>query len=458
MSERLDNRVRKGKAIIFAFTLFVFGLEAVVFLRVEHKDPTRVAWPLLVVALFFFLYQGRRWLKHVCAAALVLGVALYVPIVLDHGEIDALGIAGLAAAGVAVGFAALMLLSPSVAAFLRVQRGAVPADDSAFSPAPPPLPSAAGRDRYQGLWFSLIFVAIALYGYAAFGQGSGDPMRAGAQLGRGIGRALVLGLVSWLLWRFAFKKTRGAGLLIFAILFHLVAYHDVVVTPDREEAARSTAEQMASMLDGVVDGTSTEDIEIDEASAGELAPFLRLVKDMAAKSEAVGNRVLQDIEKLHLDDCFEEVTLSDPDRMKEMRARLERGIRIYEEGKRDLLKLMNEYGAACKRLELPPEMRRGMLEGHEEGAKQGQAFITNLFALRQDGLRHGDKALAFLLTRQGKYRFEDGGLLFDADADAETYNRHLADVTACEEKVVRMLRDFQRRARRHAEEIRRQAR
>lgn len=212
------------------------------------------------------------------------------------------------------------------------------------------------------------------------------------QLGATVGPLIVFGtLVLWfLLW---FARTRGLVLLFCSLILVQAGIISLVGLHFREEA--------------------------------------RLISEMSKETAQRQQQVVKSIAALHLERVFEMLRSGDQFHPEELPQLLDdaRSAKIemheIEAGWEAWLK-EEEQRIAAKDMQDAANFRRG-IEDQKEHTERDQKRLD-------DYVDEIEKLIAFLIDRQGHYRFR-GGLVFDKAQDADTYNQIRDSLTKMGEQL-----------------------
>ena len=134
------------------------------------------------------------------------------------------------------------------------------------------------------------------------------------------------------------------------------------------------------------------------------------------------------IEKEHIEILLAPETLSNRDRIIEAKSKLQRINRLYDEYEKQIEKRTNEAKIQISKLEAEDSLKKELLTGVNKGEKEREPIFKEFFRIERTFITETDNLLNFLLTRSGKYWFENGKMIFYAESDVERYNKFMQKI------------------------------
>lgn len=235
----------------------------------------------------------------------------------------------------------------------------------------------------------------------------------------GAGLALVAAPFAWLLGRYGFQRRHGSGFLVLTLAVASSAWLSLGARWQLTHQAAAAMQELASLLRTLGTGQT---IEVQNYGRWRYGPYAPMVQGMSTmyKTLQVSLGSLDDMEPV-----LTKTSFRDAESVRATRTRLgsfhDRIARIDSEAEAAARQLHGEI----ERASIPSDMRRKMLEGIDRGLGGSPVRLTGGLAPMVQAL---DELVSFMESRQGRYRYEGGRLLFDRDADAARYNRLVDNV------------------------------
>ena len=464
----MSASVKRGRTIVLLIIFFCLTVESFTSLLWASTDAKGAALMrfLPCLALAYFLYEGRRWVRWLTAVLLgLLGLLLVGVWVFLNGPHAFPLWVSMALSAISLAMAGALLISPSVQEFLRLQRiprqapvqvpeAAVDSADPLSAPAgPPPLPgtpaspahpAAKGKPWLYEFSCALLLASIppAVYGLTR----CSDSEAAGYLTGQYTGAGLVALLVGWLAWRFGYARRAGAGLLWFSLVFAAASYSVTLEKASPQSDPKAVQEAMLDIMNSVAKGEDVRRVAIDEKRCGKMLPAVRALQGACIEIQDEGARFTREYEKCGLDDLLGCSVVDDVERIRDARERARKGIALLERYGRSLTQILHSLPEKACAAGLPRSLEDGFRKGVNQGIGRQSWTISSVIKNRVDILVETDATLEFLEGRQGGYRLEDDRLVFDADENAEVYGAHLKKISDFEAKLRRVVDDIQKNA------------
>jgi hypothetical protein len=233
--------------------------------------------------------------------------------------------------------------------------------------------------------------------------------------------AIVASPFAWLVGRSGFRRRRGTGLLALATTVALSGWLSLAGRWQLVHQGAAAMQEIAALMKTVGSDGMVERNTGGRWRYGPYAPLVQGTNRMLRTMQAA-LRSMDDLEPVLTSTAFQ-----DPRATRETRGRL-------DAFRSRLGTIDSEIAGAYQRLRaeiqgasIPSDMRRKMLEGISQGTGNSPIRVTTGLTPLLGSI---EELVAFMESREGRYRHEDGGLAFDTDADAARFNRLLDEVEA----------------------------
>jgi hypothetical protein len=228
------------------------------------------------------------------------------------------------------------------------------------------------------------------------------------------GLAVVAAPFAWLLGRYAFGRRRGSGFLVLAAT---VAMSGWLSLAGRWQLTRQAAAAMQEMAGLMRTLGKDEALVVKGADRWKYGPYAPMVQGMGRfySSMRASLGTMDDLEPV-----LNEAAFRDVGEVRKTRARLEAFKERVRTIDADIGLSAGRLLADIEQSDAPDYMRAKMLQGVRSGLGHAPIRVTAEVKPMLDAL---EEVVAFMESRQGRYHYEDGQLVFDADADAVRFNR-----------------------------------
>jgi hypothetical protein len=341
----------------------------------------------------------------------------------------------------------------------------VPSSEAVYSAtqaAPQPPPSVlfgSARDEpppqnhmlsLVGLLALIAGVLLILFSTVKF---SPTPYAAGYRIGQTVAMSLAPAIIAFLLWRFAFDKKKGTGLLIFGIGFLGICALQSVNAARDSKANRLATEDVDLLIQKAMSGQPVEAKDYDEQKYGAAAPLLTIINEYVAGIQSESLKMNEEMSQLQLETLLAEQTLRDAERISGGQARLKK-----------MREIMNRYEALFKRKaeELPArvlsssideKLKQDFLRGFNSTKDQDLAQLSELFEIERRFASKADEILSFVKARQGQYKFIGSNIMFKSGRDEAEFNNLSSEIGLIAQEEIEWQERSQRQMRRKYEDF-----
>lgn len=282
--------------------------------------------------------------------------------------------------------------------------------------------------RFVLISILLIFVALVLLSVASAKYYTDTTAGIAYKFGQMLAHSLWVAIVSYLTWRFIFKKRAGIGLLCFSILFFSISSYQALTMITEVRQAKIAAEDVSSSIKEftkhIFSGQSQETTHKNHSpqSYGKLNPLmvyfknhLLLVKqDYLDFNNAMG--------KEHIENILIPDTLSNRSKIVDARRKLKKVNQLIDDYENLIQKRSIDVINQINSLKLEDNIKKKTVDGFHEGKREKDEYFKEYFRIERAFLAEVNKLLNFLLSRSGKYWVENGQIVFISDNDANRYN------------------------------------
>jgi hypothetical protein len=289
---------------------------------------------------------------------------------------------------------------------------------------------------YRSIGALLICAGAIFFGYAVSKLGA---QAAGDRIAYLIGFYFWVPIVVYFVWRSAFTKRRGFGLLLSGVAFLAVTLYQSIAILGEVEDLRRLSSMLQLMVLKAQQGEVLDNSQI--STAGRYSPALVAVNDHYARIFSAKHALDSKIQSAKLETLMTAETLQNPlltDNAIFTLGSLLAAINDADSSISKELKEIPSSGAAA----LPNEMRAEFERGAERGAKGSGAAFADYFRVERDLVTTATTTLKFVNSRRGYFSIRGNQLLFASRADLDIYNGYLSRI----QQLAQRETDLQRRA------------
>ena len=134
------------------------------------------------------------------------------------------------------------------------------------------------------------------------------------------------------------------------------------------------------------------------------------------------------MEREHIETILIPETLSNHSRISEARLKLRKVNQLIDDYEKLLEKRSIDAINQINNLRLEDTIKKEAVDGFYKGRREGDEYFKEYFRIERAFLAEVDNLLNFLLSRSGKYWFENGQIVFILDNDANRYNINIQKI------------------------------
>jgi len=273
---------------------------------------------------------------------------------------------------------------------------------------------------------SMIVGAVLLFGMSA--KFSDSAYSAGYRVGMALGISFWIGVIAFLVWRFALNKKKGFGLLIFGCGFLLVSIGVSLNIARESQTQRVAAQDVSALIRDVMSGKKIEPKDYDEKKYGEMAPMIKLLNDYVSQMQTDTLAINKGLEDLHLETLLTEATLRDSNRIAGGQARLQTMLKLLDKYEPLFKQRSDELPDKVNNSSMSAPLKKEFLSGFNSTKDEGMRSISEFFSIERNFVAKANEMLEFVKSRQGQYRFIGNQITFRSARDRDTYNDYLAEI------------------------------
>jgi hypothetical protein len=274
-------------------------------------------------------------------------------------------------------------------------------------------------------WLVDSLLAILLIGvwcvtFVVQGTGVSD-FEQGYRIGHMLSPTLWLGIISYLLYRFVFKKRKGSGILVFLSLMLAVSVYQYFRAVDKVQAQAALDRMFVTALEDAIQGREIDTTRYSPDQLGRLRPTVALFFTHVKKQNDLYQSIMAD-----LGDCYRDALnpsrLSASEKILESKLKLTRAdtlIQTFES------QFSLEIEGACQWADsIAPQigMSKAFAQGFRVGIEKSQKSMAELMVIERRFVCNLDTLFDFLLVRDGSYHFDNTQIILATQADVDRYD------------------------------------
>lgn len=298
------------------------------------------------------------------------------------------------------------------------------------------------------LWIgnTLLVLAIVIvwgWNFTISLPGASD-YQSGAKVGEVLGTAMLYGVISYLIYRFALKKHKGICLTIFFSLFLIASTYKLVRTVNSHNASSAFKRSAISVLEAINQGQPFDTTAISAEELGHLRPVIAFMTTYATEQRKLIVGMFSD-----LDSCFRDLLtparLSADDEILKSRYKLVKAdslITVYES---ELFHHIDSASTQVESLREYNDLKQGFVDGFRSGCEKTKERYGSLMSIERRCVANMDSLLTFLLEGETDYYFDSSQIYFTTQDNADRYNiliEKIADLISEEQAWLSRERDL----------------
>lgn len=190
-----------------------------------------------------------------------------------------------------------------------------------------------------------------------------------------------------------------------------------------EETLKLAAEKLLEIYrDAESDSTITGQ-EFDEEIYGEYTEALEFTNEFLVELYQATNKIKNDLEQYNLEQLISEATMNDINKIIDARKQLQAVGEDFDNFEITVNDIIEQYSAKAETLEIPSDFKAGFLAGFQKSKDEDLPRIKELFEIEAALIEKVDEILGYLEQRQGKYKFQNGQVTFNTQADVNGFNK-----------------------------------
>ena len=280
----------------------------------------------------------------------------------------------------------------------------------------------------------LIPASVLLVVYAASRYGAGDSTQVAFRLGGLVGNALWIALVSFLLWRFAFKKKKGLGLLLFSVILLSLSVYNSIGLLLHVRGYRPLTRELRAIASDVASGSAIESRGRSKEARGTGPIVAEFVNDYATGLQNRFGALQGEMAAQHVDSMLTPRTLRYPSRIRQARQGLRHLNAVIDTLERSLRPYVDSARAQAQTLSIPANERAALIAGWDATMDSSIASVGLWFDIQRSTLGQVDSILALLLDREGHYTFSGGQVMFASQRDLDRFRTYTQNLVALAQK------------------------
>lgn len=269
------------------------------------------------------------------------------------------------------------------------------------------------------------------------------------KFGQMLGYSVLFAIVSYLIWQFIFKKREGGWFVLFSILFFLFSSYQAVTMLTEVRQAKIVAKEMSSSVkESIKDIFSGQGYEAaakshPSQSYGKFEPLVGWFKNHLLIIKQDYMNLNNAMEREHIEDLLDPKTLSNHYRISQARLKLRKLNKFIDDYEQLIEKRSIDAIKQINNLRLEDTVKKKALDGFYKGKKERDKYFQEYFIIERAFLAEVDNLLNFLISRSGKYWFENDQIVFTSDNDANRYNIHTQKIYRLAEEESKWLDKYQ---------------
>lgn len=289
---------------------------------------------------------------------------------------------------------------------------------------PRPESSVASATLFRTLAIVLLVGGVGVF-YYAFTRTSVEPA---GKIGYLLGFYFWVPVLVYFVWKGTFKRRRGLGALLFSLAFLGIAFYQAHGMFREEEEAKQLLSKVQHMMLKLMNGELIE--RADLFNAGQYSSMLLVTHDFLSGAFSDFQTLNTAIENSGLETILSPQTLDDPPQLNAALITLQDLSPLVDRTAHQIAARYDEFPHQIDAADIPDSVKAEFRTGAEGGIKRGKELFTEFFNIQKNFLKTAVEMLQFMQTRQGRFKEQGGVLIFDSQADLETYNQYLQLIQA----------------------------
>lgn len=249
---------------------------------------------------------------------------------------------------------------------------------------------------------------------------------AGYRIGFTLGSTIWIGILAWLISRFALKNEKGIAFLLFACGFFVVSITQSVAAYREGQAARLAVNDIAATMREMINGGAVS--SIDGKQYGEYGPMVQIISDFAREVNAEMTAMAAEVQELHPDTLLVRETIENSGSIDKGRQRLQMLLGILDRCESSLKQRSEEIPNKVAASSMNEAQKREFIAGFNTTKDAGLNNISEFFSIERSFVAKVDEIYGFLQGRQGRYKFMGNQPVFVSQSDLSTYNQYISDL------------------------------
>lgn len=276
-----------------------------------------------------------------------------------------------------------------------------------------------------GFWIvdillALSLIAVWVWNFNITLPGATD-YQIGSKIGEVVGMATLYGIISFIIFRFALKKRKGFGLVVFLSLLLIASTFKLSYAVNNHEESQAFTKSMVDILEAVSQGRSFDTTSISMEELGTLRPVMTFLTTYVTEQQNLFIGTFGD-----LDSCFRDILtperLSTGDELRKSRIKLVRADSVINTYESRLFKLIDSASVQVESLKENNDSKMGFIDGFKGGCKNTRKRVAELMSIERRFVLAADSVLNFLLLNEKGHYFENSQIFFTTQDDADRYN------------------------------------
>jgi hypothetical protein len=293
---------------------------------------------------------------------------------------------------------------------------------------------------------SFIFIAIILLSVASAKYYTNTTEGSAYKFGQMLGYSFWFAIVSYLIWRFIFKKKEGVGFLCFSILFLSFSGYQAITMITEVRQAKIVAKDINSSVKEFISGQAHETSLKSHSlqSYGKLEPLMDWFENYLLILRQDYMDFNNAMEKEQIETILTPETLSNRSRIIEAKLKLIKINQLIDDYEKLLEKRSIDAINQINSLRLEDNIKKKAIDGFIKGRRERDEYFKEYFRIERAFLAEVNSLLNFLLSRSGKYWFENSQIVFILDNDANQYNIIIQKIYRLAEEESKLADKYQR--------------
>ncbi|MEW6182970.1 MAG: DnaJ domain-containing protein [Bacillota bacterium] len=294
------------------------------------------------------------------------------------------------------------------------------------------------------LKISLIIILLSIGLIVIVSNQYFDSDRVFYELGKLIGRSIWIVVLSFILWRYLFRKKQGTGILCFSILLLIASIYQSCLIHRDVHIESETIKEVLSVYSKMATGVEVRKTEFDKKEYGNAAPALTLLRNYASDLQTDCTNLFNEINKQNFSEVLAQDTLENPQKITEAQVTLSNVLRILDEYEMLCRQRREQLIDELEKMDVPENFKEEMIKGFNKTKDQGLNKQIEFIDIERSIVLKIRELLNFLSANQDEYFFKDGQIYFNSQEAVDSYNTYIQEISSLAEKESSWKVKFQR--------------